>query len=204
MKRAAIKRNIKTKKNPLRTISIEKKVGHFDDFSEKDQKKIIENYRDINVDHDWYEYTIEDMTKILELLGFNDVKIEFSGFWSQGDGASFTAEFVPAKAGELKRRLKRTQEYAKGVPTFDYIHMNFSPEELEYGSVSVYKISHHYSHSNTITSDNDDLKEFARAFSNYIYRQLEKEYEYYTSDESIAETIRANEYEFDADTLEIF
>jgi hypothetical protein len=32
-----------------------------------------------------------------------------------------------------------------------------------------------------------------------IYRRLEKEYEYLTSDESIIETIHANEYEFTED-----
>lgn len=39
----------------------------------------------------------------------------------------------------------------------------------------------------------------ARTFADWIYRQLESEYEHVNSDESVAETIRANEYEFTAD-----
>jgi hypothetical protein len=41
-------------------------------------------------DH-WYEGVDEQWTEALEQLGFTDAKIAFSGFWSQGDGASFTA-----------------------------------------------------------------------------------------------------------------
>jgi hypothetical protein len=33
----------------------------------------------------------------------------------------------------------------------------------------------------------------------WMYRQLEAEYEYLTSDEAITETIRSNEYEFTED-----
>jgi hypothetical protein len=40
---------------------------------------------------DWYEFSIDDWTTALEQVGFTDAKINFSGFWSQGDGASFTS-----------------------------------------------------------------------------------------------------------------
>jgi hypothetical protein len=36
----------------------------------------------------------------------------------------------------------------------------------------------------------------ARAFMDWIYSQLKKEYEYQTSDETVAENIEANGYEF--------
>ena len=54
----------------------------------------------------------------------------------------------------------------------------------------------HYSDSPLPT---DELEELLRDFMQWIYRQLEAEYEYQTSDEAIAENFTANETEFDAD-----
>jgi hypothetical protein len=202
-----IKKNPRMRRNPMRTISHEVQVGQLEDFSPKDQEKIIDNYRDINVDHDWWDFTYEDMIRCLETLGFYNVEIQFSGFWSQGDGASFTAWFDTAKKAELNKRLKKlaseAPDIAEKARSFGFADMKFHEEELEDGRIEVYRSSHHYSHENTITSDNEDLKEFARAFSRLIYRQLENEYEYLTSDEAVKETLEANEYEFDANTLKI-
>ena len=40
---------------------------------------------------DWWEYTLDTWRAALNQIGFNrDPNIDFSGFWSQGDGASFT------------------------------------------------------------------------------------------------------------------
>ncbi|MGH7176489.1 MAG: hypothetical protein ACREJC_03825 [Tepidisphaeraceae bacterium] len=44
-----------------------------------------------------------------------------------------------------------------------------------------------------------DHEENARDAMRWVYRQLEREYEYQNADEQVADTIRANEYEFDAD-----
>lgn len=39
----------------------------------------------------WSEYTLEMWQDALTQIGFTNPKIQFSGFWSQGDGASFTS-----------------------------------------------------------------------------------------------------------------
>jgi hypothetical protein len=44
--------------------------------------------------------------------------------------------------------------------------------------------------------DEDTLIELARDFMDWIYKQLEKEWDYQNSDEQVEESIRANEYEF--------
>jgi hypothetical protein len=51
-----------------------------------------------------------------------------------------------------------------------------------------------YSFTNEL--HDEELAEALRAFMKWIYRQLEREYDYLTSDEAIAESIIANEYEF--------
>jgi hypothetical protein len=193
-----------SRKNPRRRISIEKEVGKFEDFSPKEQAKIIDNYRDINVDHDWYDTEIEDFKNLLEILGFYNVDIQFSGFASQGDGASFTGRFTPAKTQELKKRAKKLKSEAPNVPLYNYTDMKFSEEELEDERVEVERLSSRYSHENTISSDNDDLKEFAKNFSRYIYRQLEAQYDYLTCDDAIKETLEANDYDFDSETFKIY
>lgn len=207
MNMALVKNNPKMRRNPMRTISHKVEVGQLEDFSPKDQAKIIDNYRDINVDHDWWDFIYEDMIRCLETLGFYKIEIQFRGFWSQGDGASFTAMFETGSKSDLKRRLKKldseAHDIAEKARSLGFADMEFHEEELEDGRVEIYRTSHHYAHENTITSDNEDLKEFARAFSKLIYRQLEGEYEFLTSDEAVRETLETNEYEFDASTLKI-
>ena len=45
----------------------------------------------------WSEYAIETWTSALEQIGFSEVDIRFSGFCSQGDGASFSAKYVDSE-----------------------------------------------------------------------------------------------------------
>jgi hypothetical protein len=49
------------------------------------------------------------------------------------------------------------------------------------------------------SSVEEAIKEEARGFADDLYSDLETEYEWLTSDEQVAEMIRANEYEFDED-----
>jgi hypothetical protein len=55
-----------------------------------------------------------------------------------------------------------------------------------------------YCHENTMRCDeSDQLLEFAKALACDIYKDLEKEYDYQTSDEAVSETIEINQYEVD-------
>lgn len=47
-----------------------------------------------------------------------------------------------------------------------------------------------------------DLKDNARSFMDWIYKQLETEYEWRNSDGVVAKNIIANEYEFTADGVQ--
>lgn len=188
----------------MRQEAIVRTILKFDELDEVQKSKVIDNLHDINTDYDWYEFVYDDAKTILGKLGFTDIEIAFSGFASQGDGASFTATFdVPATKKELKERQAKVKEYAPKIKLGLFTDMRFDKDEKEVGTLEVFRISHHYAHYNTISSDNNDLEEFARDFSKWIYRQLESEYEYRTSKEAITETIECNEYEFYADTLRI-
>jgi hypothetical protein len=43
----------------------------------------------------------------------------------------------------------------------------------------------------------DQLRQLLRDFMNWIYRRLEEEYDYQTSEKALTESIEANDYEFD-------
>lgn len=76
----------------MRKVTIEKTYLTFDELDEKKRAKVIDNNRDINVYHDWYWFIYEDFKKKLERLGFYQIKFYWTGFYSQGDGASFEAK----------------------------------------------------------------------------------------------------------------
>lgn len=73
-------------------------------LSEERRDKLLEEYRNVNVEHDWWDGLIEDFAEQLTEVGITvdthevklmngktrqDPSIYFSGFWSQGDGAYF-------------------------------------------------------------------------------------------------------------------
>ncbi len=146
--------------------------------------------------------------------------VYFSGFWSQGDGACVEGAWSASdvKPDKLKEHAPqdeelhrivdglavRAKEYPDGSFTVKHsgpyphsgcTHFNIELpceafDEAEYGSPE------HTRLDEKISNDEETLKEFARDFMNWIYRQLEKEWDYQNSDEQVEESIRCNEYEF--------
>jgi hypothetical protein len=179
----------------------------------------MERYRDINVDHDWWDCTYDYWKSRLARLGVDVDEISFSGFWSQGDGACFTG-LVSSKNIKRFMRIHGMREQYRPL----YIIL----DQIE-AWVGIYRSSSHYAHpytvrfsadiddpNNWIDSDTDDLREamllelyeqamlwwpdfetdcaeILRGYMDDIYRDLEKEYEYLTSDEAVREAIEANE-----------
>jgi hypothetical protein len=74
--------------------SEDEKLYSFNELSPKAQENALDNNRDINVDtNDWHEWVIEDFKEEMkEQFGFDVDDVQFSGFYSQGDGASFTGD----------------------------------------------------------------------------------------------------------------
>jgi len=189
----------------MRTKSYD--VYKFEELSKEGQEKALEKMRDINVNYNWWDYSLEYWTEELDKLGFTDANINFSGFWSQGDGASFTAGIDGGKYIKANKLGKQFRSL-----------LNIINKEWTV-SGKVYRIDHHYSHEYTVsvsiesdyyTEDEtrynrieNQLQELqayiledVRTLSRKIYKELEKEYEYQTSDEQVKDTILANEYEF--------
>ncbi len=119
--------------------------------------------RDGNTDGEWYEYAYQTWGEALEQIGFTDAKISFSGFWSQGDGASFTAgidieKLVDFLATEIKPKdcIEGSPEdfrpwivfQCSGKPTdAKYRRLARIGEHLDESKVE--RTSSHYSHERT-------------------------------------------------------
>lgn len=58
-------------------------------------ESFINEHREINVKHEWWDFVYEDFRRICNILGIELDRDEpsFSGFWSQGDGASWTGRY---------------------------------------------------------------------------------------------------------------
>lgn len=101
-----------------------KKGVPFEELSPESKQKAIEKQQDINVDDDeWWEYTIEAFIEDMQELYGVDVEegdVKFSGFYSQGDGASFTGE-----VGDVKKFLEKALNY----PDMEYLNMGKQKEE---------------------------------------------------------------------------
>lgn len=187
--------------------SIEINLYKFNELSEDAQKKAIEKLRDVNIHSDWHDSVYEDAKQIGQILGIHINNIYFSGFCSQGDGACFTGSYSYSKKAH-----KKIREYA---PKDEELHCIadrlFDLQSKHFYGINA-EVEHrgHYYHEMctyisvySVFTDGllyydltEDVKDVLRDFMRWIYRQLEKEYEYMTSDEAIAETLRINEYDF--------
>lgn len=187
----------------MRIETTTRTIASFKELTKEQQNKALDNL-DLSDDFEFQaESTIEYFTEALTMLGFSNVKINYSGFWSQGDGASFTGTFdVPKTVKELNERVKKVKTEFPTLNLCGFNSMRFTKEEKEEG-LSVYRIDSRYSHNCTITSDSNDLKEFARSFSNVIYKSLERDYDYINSAEYKSDAIEANNWEFYLDTLKL-
>jgi hypothetical protein len=166
-------------------------------------------------DNSFADYVIADAERVADLLGItlkeNPVKlmsgqtrykkaIYWSGFSSQGDGACFVGRYQFRKGG-----LKAIRSEFPADKELDAIAVGLYKIQRRYNWLVAYDItqSGHYSHAHTMHFESigardlsGDVCTLLRDFANWIYRRLEAEYNYRMSDESIDESIRANDYEF--------
>lgn len=198
-------------------------VYHLNELPERAKDRARARYREGGYDHDWYDAVYEDFQRIAEIIGIRlntrtvrlvggrtreDPCIWFSGFSSQGDGASWTGTYAYRKSAAADLRA-----YAPKDQTLHSIaarlqgaqHQNFYQLRAEVAHRGNYY--HAYSMDIAANRDGRFSQEIAgnaeaiivdalRDLANWLYRQLEQEYDYLTSDESVDETLIANGYTF--------
>jgi hypothetical protein len=125
-------------------------------ISEKRKAALIEQHRHINVDYDWWDCTYDDFIETAKAKGFYTTTkdMSFSGFWSQGDGASFTGGVdVPAFIAYVKAENAKLVAEGKTAPLDPYPWID---KLYQHGSdieIKVVRNSRHYAHENTCGID---------------------------------------------------
>tara|TARA_Y100001937_G_scaffold122396_1_gene183084 strand:+ start:148 stop:753 length:606 start_codon:yes stop_codon:yes gene_type:complete len=173
----------------------------FDELSEESQQKLIEGLRqdyEPDYSHIYDDFILEMSEQYGADISVDD--IQWSGFWSQGDGASFTGEFDQEIIESILREAISEDDRA----LLDRLKV----ELCEAKSIRI-PPSNFYSHENTVVGDiwfdcPDDTElredivqtmesrftEIIRDSCKDLYRKLEEEYDRATSDEALIEEIK--------------
>ena len=158
----------------------------FAELSEVVQNAIVENKRYALVEYDnWFEYQKEDFHKTLELLGFSNIQSNFSGFYSQGDGASFTAVWDARNIVNNPEKWQSDKEYKHFKPYLDKLLKLGGTAEVE--RISGCRYVHEY--TCFTCAENPELEGTLERLRidccTKYYRNLLVEYDYLTSDDAI-------------------
>jgi len=186
---------------------------------------LLEKYRYINVEFDhWWECSESDFKEDMKQVGVHVERIYFSGFSSQGDGACFEGRLDNAltyldqhhkdQHPMIRKLLENGGEvYVHCDHTGRYYHENCTrfwadcdtltgmlPQPTEFHEAIVDQWQE------LLVKEMDDFEtavtEQWRTYMRELYRKLEAEHEYHTSDEAVWETITANELDTDAEDLD--
>lgn len=187
--------------------TIEKTVFAFDELSGDAKENARDRYRGGNMGHDWWGFVYYDAKEIGKLMGIKIDEIYFSCFSSQGDGACFVGSYSYEKGA-----AKAIRDYAPQDVELHRIADQLQAVQRQnfYQLAATCTHSGHYCHSGCMSVDvsdsrdryrdiggaEDDITPLMRDFADWIYNQLETEYDYQNSDDTVDENIRANEYEF--------
>jgi hypothetical protein len=162
--------------------TIETKAYTFDELSDDAKAKAISRLSHINVEYDWWESTYEDAAQIgLKIEGFDlDRSRHAKGAFTLS--ATEVMANIFANHGEECETYKTAKAFeAEWQPLFDD-YMDELSDKYESQEAE------------------DDLSDIEDNFLDSLLEDysimLQKEYEHLQSEESIIETIVANEYEF--------
>lgn len=195
-------------------------VYTFDELSETAKAKALEKESESQGEFWEGTYQYDDFEAIANILGIEfarkpvklmngstryDPAIYYSGFWSQGDGASFEGTYA-YKCG----CRKAIRSYA---PVDGELH-RIADDLFALQKAHFYRLKAkietrgNYSHSGTMQVDvyddpetgaalpDDEMTQLMRDFADWMYRQLEADYEWATGEEACKDSIEANELEF--------
>lgn len=204
---------------------IETPVYTLTELSDAAKERARSWYRE-GLDYEWWDAVYDDFETICRILGIDlrthpvrlygggtrqKPSIWFSGFCSQGDGACFEGTYRHAKGAPAALRAHApldTELHAIADHLADLQRRNF------YELMATIRHQGCYYHAYSMTIDverdgpnsqpptkcpEDGVTEALRDLAHWLYRSLEREYEYLTSDEAVDESIEANDYTFTAE-----
>ena len=202
---------------------VETTVYLIHELPEADREPARSWYREHCLDHNWYEYVFDDFETICSILGItlhtspvhlhngktkDAPHIFFSGFSSQGDGACFTGAYAYA-ANAKQAILTHTPKDPELHRIADALQALQKRNFYQLSAVIAHRGHHYHPYTMQIEIEResptsqpmteDAEEEITTAFRDlavWLYRQLEEEYEYCTSDSHVDEVLATNEWTF--------
>ena len=198
---------------------VEKTLYKYEELNDRAKQRARECYLEGGLDYSWWEFCYDDFARVAEILGIDlsqravplmngkcryEPEIYFSGFNHQGSGSSFCGTYgyakgAVAKIKEYAPQDKELHRIAQGLQDVQRRHFyrliaDITSVRDHYIRVEVEDSENRY---RDIGDAEDDVRGLMNDFNDWMFKCLQDEYEYLTSDEAAEESIIANEYEFD-------
>ena len=201
----------------MREIKVTYDVYPFEELPEHIQDKLIEDEREYS-SRDWSDFFSRDVLYSwvirLEEQGFNSPEINYSGFWSQGDGASFTTDSIdliklcdylelwPVGKEKTYRSLLETLSYTIYLKRTNHHYYH------EYSTTFYCHVDWQWGHTKAQNALDKFLQDIEPLIDAHIvdtgiaiYKDLQEDYEAYTTEEHARQQLMelGREYVVDKD-----
>ena len=205
--------------------TVETVVYPIEELPEAAKERARAWFRETCLEHEWYDAVFEDFETICRILGVtlrtSPVRLMgggtrekphlwFRGFSSQGDGASFEGCYGHARgaARAIRAHAPKDEELHRIADELQAVQRrNFYQLHCTIRTSGNY--CHEYSMAIEVERDSptwqpmtdgaeDAVIEAMRDLARWLYRQLEREYDYLTSDDAVDEAIAINQWSFTA------
>lgn len=197
----------------MRLAIKETEVYQLSELDRYTQEYAYNKWRETNEFFD--DFLIDDFTAIGACIGIEIYKVKWSGFWSQGDGASFIGRYE-YKKGWKKALADYCNEYElvrigqalqrEQSKYFYKLHANVTDGRGNYSHKNsvIIDVTHADDYDrwgcvNIPESDSDCVEELLKDFMDYMYKSLDKEYEDQNSFESFRVYCDDNDCFFEED-----
>ena len=205
-----------------KAITVE--LYEYDELTPKAQERARDWFRDGRDGADFH-YVIEDAVRMFEIMGFtfrtHEVPLYGGGkrhdpcvWWelgySQSDGVWIEADYkyAPGAHRKIRReapadgkqndRLHAIADRLQALQKAYSYKLTATIRDVDRSGMTLELDHPHWPTPGAIPSAYDVLREIVRDIERWIYDQLRIEDEYQSSDDTVAENIRANEYTFRA------
>ena len=202
---------------------IQELVCTFDELSDSAKETARDWMRECESEDFDTEFIFEEARTVAGILGieFNVTRegtadIRYSGFSSQGDGASFvgSCSHSPNSPARIRSEFPTDTALHAIADGLDAIQNGFRlltghriNARITQDGRGVHKMSMSVTVEDAETGDEledvepeEKILDLMRDFADWIYKGLEAEYDYRLCDENIDERIGDGEYQFDAET----
>lgn len=205
---------------------IETIVYTFDELTPAAQETARNWYREHAPHYGWWQWVYEDFEAICKCLGITIKQVPmngrdratgtrrciwFSGFWNQGDGACFEGSWRYERGSSLAIRAHAPQDrdlheiadrlQAVQKRNFYQLVADISHRDRYYHAHCMdIRVERDTPTWQTMTADAEEIViDVMRDLAKWLYRTLEAEYDFQTSDAEIDAALEANGYTFTQD-----